>query len=394
LVRHRPVLTVMPFQGGPISDARFHIHRPTDQPVEIRFQGDWRIHADLPSLETLVDQLTADTLPSDGIVFATGELEAWDSGFLTFLHRLFAYCRENGINVGTEGLPAGARRLLALSEAMPEDEKAPPSGSDRSWLSWIGAQTVAVAAGAQAMLAFVGEVATAFGRLVTGRARFPFGEFWVLVQDCGVRALPIVSLISVLVGLILAFVGAVQLKMFGAQIYVANLVGLGMVREMGAMMAAVIMAGRTGAAFAAQLGTMQANEEVDALVTLGISPIEFLVLPRMMALVLMMPLLCLYADLMGIVGGALVGVSMLELPLQQYLVQTQNAVALNHFAVGLFKSLVFGVLVALAGCLRGMQSGRDATAVGEAATRAVVTGIVAIIVSDAVITVICNILDV
>jgi phospholipid/cholesterol/gamma-HCH transport system permease protein len=338
--------------------------------------------------------MPSDAPSSGGIVFDTRDLTTWDSGFLTVLHGLIRHCRESGLAVATDGLPKGVQRLLALSEAEPEKQDASPREYRPSWLNRIGSQVQAFGLGAREMLTFLGEVVTAAGRLATGRARFPFGDFLLMVQDCGARALPIVSLISVLVGLILAFVGAVQLQMFGAQIYVANLVGLGMAREMGAMMAAVIMAGRTGAAFAAQLGTMQANEEVDALVTLGISPIEFLVLPRVLALVLMMPLLCLYANMMGIAGGVVVGVGMLDLPLQQYLVQTRNAVALNHFAVGIAKSLVFGVLVALAGCLRGMQSGRDATAVGEAATRAVVTGIVAIIVADALITVLCDILGI
>jgi phospholipid/cholesterol/gamma-HCH transport system permease protein len=258
----------------------------------------------------------------------------------------------------------------------------------------VGQSVLALLEEGRSVLAFIGEIVVAAGRLAAGRARFPSKDFWGLVQDCGARALPIVSLISILVGLILAFVGAVQLKMFGAQIYVANLVGLGMAREMGAMMAAVIMAGRTGAAFAAQLGTMQVNEEIDALVTMGISPIEFLVLPRILALVLMMPLLCIYANLMGIAGGFIVGTGMLELPFKQYWVQTQNAVALNHFMVGIVKSAIFGVIVAMAGCLRGMQCGRSATAVGEAATRAVVTGIVYIIVADAAITIICDIIGV
>ena len=163
---------------------------------------------------------------------------------------------------------------------------------------------------------------------------------------------------------------------------------------MGAMMSAVIMAGRTGAAFAAELGTMQVNEEIDALTTLGISPMEFLVLPRLMALMLMMPLLCLYADLMGIAGGALVGVTMLDIDPAAYFYQTRDAIALTHFAVGLVKSVVFGVIVALAGCLRGMQCGRSSSAVGVAATSAVVTGIVFIIVSDAILTVIFNIIGI
>src|SRR5262249_42661737 len=146
-----------------------------------------------------------------------------------------------------------------------------------------------------------------------GAARFRRSDFLQILQECGGQALPIVSLISFLVGVILAYVGAIQLRTFGAQVYVADLVGIAMTREMGAMMAAIIMAGRTGAAFAAQLGTMQVNEEIDALQTLGIPAMEFLVLPRMLALALMMPLLGLYADLMGILGGAAVGVGLLDI---------------------------------------------------------------------------------
>ncbi|MFH0343177.1 MAG: MlaE family ABC transporter permease, partial [Chromatiales bacterium] len=215
-----------------------------------------------------------------------------------------------------------------------------------------------------------------------------------IVQECGAQALPIVSLISFLVGLILAFVGAVQLEQFGAQIYVANLVGIAMAREMGAMMTGIVIAGRTGAAFAAQLGTMMVNEEIDALTTTGLPPMEFLVLPRMLALMLMVPLLCLYADLMGILGGALIGVSMLDLGIVEYYNQTRAALDLSTFLLGLIKAAIFGVLVALAGCLRGMQCGRSASAVGEAATSAVVTGIVWIIVSDAILTVLYQVLGV
>jgi phospholipid/cholesterol/gamma-HCH transport system permease protein len=154
------------------------------------------------------------------------------------------------------------------------------------------------------------------------------------------------------------------------------------------------MAGRTGAAFAAQIGTMQVNEEIDALQTLGISPMEFLVLPRMIALIIMMPLLCVYADLMGILGGMIVGVGMLDISMVQYYQQTRAALNLNHFWIGLFQAGVFGVLVALAGCLRGIQCGRSASAVGDAATSAVVTGIVSIVVATAIITVICNVLGI
>jgi phospholipid/cholesterol/gamma-HCH transport system permease protein len=167
-----------------------------------------------------------------------------------------------------------------------------------------------------------------------------------------------------------------------------------MAREMGAMMVGIILAGRTGAAFAAQLGTMQVNEEIDALTTFGFSPMEFLVLPRMLALLLMAPLLCLYADVMGILGGALVGITMLDLPTVTYFQQTQSGVRLTDFAGGLLKSAVYGAVVAVAGCLRGLQCGRSSAAVGQATTSAVVTSIVFIILSMAVLTVIYNVLGI
>jgi phospholipid/cholesterol/gamma-HCH transport system permease protein len=214
------------------------------------------------------------------------------------------------------------------------------------------------------------------------------------MQECGFLALPIVSLISLLVGMILGFLGAIQLRMFGAEIYVADLVGVGMVRMMSPIMTGIIMAGRTGAAFAAQLGAMQVNEEIDALETMGVPPMEFLVIPRMIALILMMPLLCVYADLMGILGGALVGVGMMNLSVTEYAVRTRDALSLTHFWIGIFQAAVFGALVALSGCLRGMQCGRSASAVGDATTSAVVTGIVAIITATAIITFVCNILGV
>jgi len=227
-----------------------------------------------------------------------------------------------------------------------------------------------------------------------GRAYFRRSDLALILQDCGAQALPIVSLISFLVGLILAFMGAVQLQQFGAQTFVANLVGLGMSREMGAMMVGIIMAGRTGAAFAAQLGTMRVNEEIDALTTMGISPMDFLVLPRMLALVVMLPLLCLYADLLGILGGLVVGVGMLDLGLVQYVVQTREALAPMDFVLGLIKSAVYGALVAIAGCLRGMQCGNSSAAVGTAATSAVVTSIVWIVVASAILTLIYDALGV
>jgi phospholipid/cholesterol/gamma-HCH transport system permease protein len=198
----------------------------------------------------------------------------------------------------------------------------------------------------------------------------------------------------VLVGLILGFVGAVQLKLFGAQVYVANLVAIAMAREMGALMTGVIISGRIGAAYAAQLGTMQVNEEIDALSTMGIPPMEFLVLPRLLALVLMMPLLALYADMLGILGGAIVGVGAMDIPLIQYLNQTRDALNLTNIWLGVAKAGIYAIIIALSGCMRGMQSGRSAAAVGDAATSAVVTALVGIIVTDGIFAVLCDALGI
>ena len=291
-------------------------------------------------------------------------------------------------------LPAGVQRILTLASAVPERKGVRRKATKTSFVDRVGESSIAFWRSSLEMVGFIGEASVAFMRLLVGKAQFRPSDLLLTMQECGAQALPIVSLISILVGIILAFIGAIQLKIFGAQIYVASLVGIGMVRALAAVMTGIIMAGRTGASFAAQLGTMQVNEEIDALKTLGISPKEFLVLPRMLALFFMMPLLSLYADLMGIIGGLIIGVSMLDLSFMEYYNKTCESVHLNDLWVGLFSAAVFGVLVALAGCLRGMQSGRSASAVGEATTSAVVTSIVSIVIAMAVITVLCNVLNI
>jgi len=248
--------------------------------------------------------------------------------------------------------------------------------------------------GCRDTLAFIGEIFVALLRLVRGKARIRSSDLLLAIQGCGARSLGIVALINLLVGVILAFVGAIELRAFGAQIYVSHLVGIGMLRDIAPIMTGIIVTGRTGASFAAELATMEANQEIDALKTFGIPPVEFLVLPRLLALCLMMPLLCLYADVLGVVGGLIVSGSMLGISPAQYLAETRHAVGLNDLFLGLFMSFVFGVLVALAGCMRGLRSGRSASGVGEATTSAVVTGIISIVVATATITLISYVLGI
>jgi phospholipid/cholesterol/gamma-HCH transport system permease protein len=361
--------------------------------LRLRLKGSWKIGARFPAADVVQKQIES----SGGIRrigFNTENLTGWDSGLLTFLIKISDYCSKNNIVFDKDGLPEGVGRLIALATAVPERKGARKEVVHEPFFSRVGSLSIELWQSTCELLAFIGEATIAFSKLLVGKASFRRSDLFLFIQQCGADALPIVTLISLLVGLILAFIGAVQLMMFGAQIYVADLVGIAMVRVMGAVMVGIVMAGRTGAAFAAQLGTMQGNEEIDALKTMGVSPMEFLVLPRMLALVLMMPLLCVYADLMGVLGGLIVGVSALDIGLLQYINQTTGALKLSYFFIGIIHAIIFGVLVALAGCLRGIQCGRSASAVGDATTSAVVTSIVAIIVATGIITVVCNVLGV
>jgi phospholipid/cholesterol/gamma-HCH transport system permease protein len=363
------------------------LSRPRQDTLLVHLSGSWTLHSQRSTVAELQPQLEAGA-HVQRLTFETSGLTAWDSGLVTFLRNVEELCRSRQIAIDRDTLPDGIRRLLELAAAVPERQEARRGEGRDPLLARIGKWGIGVAAAATDMVRFIGEAFLAFLQLLRGRASFRWSDLTLLLQECGAQALPIVTLISFLVGAILAFIGAVQLQQFGAQIFVANLVGLAMALEMGAMMTAIIMSGRTGAAFAAQLGTMQVNQEIDALTTLGISPMEFLVVPRMVALVLMVPLLTVYANLMGMLGGAAIGATMLDISLKSYFIQLQEALTLKYCAQGLIKSAVYGVIVALSGCMRGMQSGRSAAAVGQAATSAVVTSIVGIIVASATLTVI------
>ena len=366
--------------------------RGADGTLLVALGGDWKLARGLPAPEGVIGEIEKSPQPRK-VTFDTGVLAGWDSGLLTFLLAVVSRCAQLGVEVDRHGLPEGVRRLLALATAVPA-RPGRRSSEPQPVLARVGDAALAWWVGCGETLAFIGDAFLSLLRLIAGKARFRRSDFLLALQDCGARSLPIVALINLLVGLILAFVGAVQLRRFGAQVYVADLVGVGMLRDIAPIMTGIIVTGRTGASFAAQLGTMEANEEIDALRTLGIPPMDFLVLPRLLALSLMLPLLCLYADLLGIVGGLVVAGSMLDISPVQYLLETRHAVHLNDLLLGLFMSAVFGVLVALAGCMRGIRSGRSASAVGEATTSAVVTGIVSIVVATAIITAVSYVLGI
>jgi len=359
----------------------------------IELAGDWLLEGRPPTFEAMASALAEEPKPAQA-AYETSDLGEWDSSAISFLVQTSQQLRTRGIVEDRSGLPSGLQRLIALAQAVPERAGARATPKRENLLARIGAAGIAVGSGALEYLSFIGQSGVAFSRLLTGKARYRREDFLIALQACGTNALGIVALISFMVGAILAFMGAVQLQQFGASIYVADLVAIGMAREMGAMMTAIIMSGRTGAAFAAQLGSMKVTQEVDALSTMGISPFEYLVLPRMMALILMMPLLCVFSDVVGMLGGAAVGTGMLDVPLRSYYRETISAVSLTDFFGGLSKSAVYGGLIAMAGCLYGFKSGSSSSAVGDAATKAVVSGIVMIVVACGIFAVIFNVLHI
>jgi len=360
--------------------------------LAVKLKGDWLIVSGIPKVNEVIAQVNQ---PKDiqQLIFDTSGMNEWDSGLVAFLFHLIRECEHRKIQVNLAGLPSGVQQLLILAsqtaEITPVDK-----ADEESFYTRVADKFLGIWDSLLSLLNFLGQITVASGRLIMGRAYFRWDEFMALLQRCGADALFLVSLISVLVGIILAFIGATQLKLFGAQIYIANVVGIGMVRAMGAMMAAILMAGRTGASFAAELGLMRTNEEIDALQTLGVSPVELLVVPRVLALVIMMPLLTLYADLMGILGGFIIGISLLGLNPVEYWQHTQSSVTLTNLWVGLIHSFVFGIIIAVAGCFHGMQCRRSASAVGEATTRAVVSAVISIVIATAVITFVCQVLGV
>jgi len=325
--------------------------------------------------------------------FRADGLERWDTALVLWLCEAAGRLEADGVAVDSSELPDGIRRLAALAgDACGREPPPPPPGP--GLLRRVGRGAFAVVRGVAGHFDFFGRLVLSALRFARGRARFRRKELAAIFQGAGPEAAPIVCLLSFLTGLIIAFIGVIQLQKLAADLYVADLVGLAMTRELGAVMTGVIMAGRTGAAFAAQLGSMRVNEETDALTVFGISPFEFLVLPRLAAMLVMVPLLTVFADAVGIVGGAAVTVAISGIGLDQYFHQMREVVSLTDIGVGIFKSFVFGGVIALAGCHRGLHCGRDAASVGHAATSAVVMAITWIVVFDAVFAVIFHILGI
>ena len=343
-------------------------------------------------LEGVLDEktslpLSASQLRNKKIELQGRNIESWDTHFVVALFNKLQFVSKDYITYSH--LPEGMERLLRLAFQTPfKEQEVPPA--KLPFLERVGEGGLQFCRCVKKGSLFIHACLSSWGRQLIGKAVYRSKDFWLILSDCGPKSILIVSLISFMVGLILAFVGAIQLKTFGAQIYVASLVTIGMTRIMGAIMTGVIMAGRTGASYAATIGTMQVNEELDALQTMGISRVDFLVLPRMNALLLAMPILILLSDVMGILGGCFVCVLFWEIPLAEYIKYATNSFYLTNFLVGVFHGLVFGLIIALCGCYFGVNCGRNADSVGAATTKAVVYAIVWMIVMTGVLTALCE----
>lgn len=355
--------------------------------------GNWVFSASRPDFKQVREIFEASRESIKSICLKGDRLGEWDTSLLVFARLCRSLAMGEDLEFTFTSFPEGAQKLVDLSFAVPEAEEL-PAKLRAGWSEQVGTRTLLIYAGLARYFDFFGRFCVDVYAFLLGRSQLRKRDFLLLLQATGPQALGIVSLLSFLMGLIVAFVGVIQLKKFGADVYVADLVGVAMTRELAAVMLGVIMSGRTGAAFAAQIGSMRVNDEVDSLICFGISTMQFLVLPRIFALILMMPLLCVCADLISIIGGLVVSVGIADVTIPQYINQISAAVTLNDLLSGIFKSVVFGVIIGVAGCFRGLNSGKDASAVGFAATSAVVTAITWIVIADAIFAVSFQILGI
>ena len=291
--------------------------------------------------------------------------------------------RRIGVPLEFQGLKGDIADMLAL---YPEDKRVEISSRSRNThdlIEEMGKTFVETLTGLREHVTFIGELAAGLIKTFLHPSGLRMKDFLLVAEASGARALPIIGMLGFLVGLIMAFQGAVLMAQFGAEIYIADFVGKSVTRELGPLITAIIVAGRTGSAFAAEIGTMKVNEEIDAFTTMGLDPVRFLVVPRVTAATLMTPLLAVMTNLFGMAGGAVV-MKGLGFPLITYVNRVCSAVTTTDFVSGLVKSLVFGLLISSAGCLCGLRTGDGASAVGNSATRAVVSSITMIVIADGI----------
>lgn len=374
---------------GDMAHPLFVIERGETKTV-LKLTGAWAETAAIPSVAEVAGPLLGGA-STDEILIDGRDVGSWGGVLPAFLFGLVDRCRAANVPVRFQAMPEGVERLIDIP---PLPAARIPPAPRLDFVHRVGHWGHDVMASVHGVAETLGDVVLGLLRAMTPRGKVRMLDVLVQVREAGASAFAIVVFVNLLVGGILAFVGVVQLQLFGAQIFLADLVGIAMAREMAAIMTAIVMAGRTGAAYAAHLATMQGNEEIDALQTLGVSPVEHLVVPRVIGLVVMMPLLYVYACAVGIIGGMLVGVATSDLTVLAYMERTQDAIATRHFYIGALKSVLFGALIAIGSCHIGLRAGRSAADVGRATTSAVVTGIIGVILLDAVFALCTNALGI
>lgn len=331
-------------------------------------------------------QVLQQSKPSRVVIDASG-VTYCDGAGVALLLKLQDQQRSAGGHFAIVALRDEFQRLLDLYGQIPTEGVGKHGQERLPFIEQIGRASFEIWKDLRILVAFTGQLTVTLLRVAAHPRQVRWRDMWHVAELAGVNAAPIVALIGFLLGLIMAFQSAIPMRRFGADIFVANLVGLSMVRELGPLVTAILLAGRSGSAFAAELGTMKVREEIDALTTMGLDSVRFLVVPRVLAAVTMTPLLTIFANLFGLIGGAVVMVS-LGYPLVTYGNQLQSAVQVRDLIGGLSKSLVFGMVVAGVGCLRGLQTTTGASAVGESTTSAVVSGIILIALVDGVFAVV------
>ncbi len=363
--------------------------------LDIEMRGDWSLDSNFPEeFEYELKHQFNKKTKIQSVNIRMLQVTAWNSALLTVILSLSEFCEQHQVQFDLSQLPLEMNHLIKLSEKIPSRKLKDRQQTSTSFLHNVGSDVIAAVKDVGDVIEFIGKAGVAFIAMVRGKAVYRSSDTWLIMQQTGAEAVPIVSLLNFLVGAILGYIGAMQLEKFGAEIFIGDMVGVAMTREIAAIITGIIMAGRSGAAFAAQLGTMKVSDEIDALRSMGLSPMEFLVLPRMIGMMLMMPLLAIYASFMGILGGALVAYALLNISLEQYIGVVINSIGLNDIFAGIFMSAVFGVIVAVVGCQKGMSCGNSAEAVGASTTSAVVTATVIIFICAAFLTVIYGVLGI
>jgi phospholipid/cholesterol/gamma-HCH transport system permease protein len=374
-------------QSGRIMPDWTHDSRAEGAVIALR--GDWIASSDR------IPQFPEHVLgPRGGILgFDTSALGDWDTGLIEYLWYAKCAAAAEKWSFDDSGLPGSARKLLSLLPDI-RTEVVRPRQSPLGPLTWIGGKTLDT-------FTEIGDVSALLAAIVKRSASATIARVYIRptdlranLHDAGPSALPIVGVVNFLIGAILAFVGAIQLHRFAADVFVANLVGLAVVREMASVMTAIIMSGRTGGAYAARIATMRGNEELDALEVVGIPVSDYIVLPSVLALVFTMPFLYLYGSLLGMLGGFLVATFMLSITPLRFIQQLLGAVPLDQLVFGFVKSVAFGLMIGVTSCRIGLVAGRSAADVGIAATRAVVVGIVGVIAMDAIFAVIADVVGI